>query len=160
MRADFLLSLILPDPQTRLWQIDDLPPFHVGRCHIVQILPTVLASLDHLQNTFIRGRRQAQAVTSMAFLPAGFLLAFASQTLWLAGASIRRGRQMASMAIFDQPFFQHLHPLQQRGNQFIPLRKMLLLCLFFCLALDHFVFWLHTCYFNPVCKFACTKKDA
>src|SRR5260370_3716557 len=69
------------------WQIDHLAPFHLQACHLAQIVLTVLAVVNRMNNHQIGRLRQLHGVSCMTGLSPGLLAALLPQT---RGASMER----------------------------------------------------------------------
>ncbi len=98
------------------WQIDHLAPFHLQACHLAQIVLTVLAVVNRMNNHQIGRLRQLQGVSCMTGLSPGLLAAFLAQTLGPPMKAIRGGGQVTVVAIFGELSFQHADAFAQSSH--------------------------------------------
>src|SRR5260370_16675904 len=81
-------------------QINDLAALHLQRCYRAQIVLTVLAVFDRVDDDRIGSLRHLQRAPWMISLSSRLLAAFLAQALGLPMKAIRGGRQVAVVAIF------------------------------------------------------------
>src|SRR5258708_6850175 len=101
-------------------QINDLAALHLQRCYLAQIVLTVLAVFDRVDDYRIGSLRHLQRAPWMISLSSRLLAAFLAQALGLPMKAIRGGRQVAVLAIFRLLRFQYAQtPRQPRhfGSQ-------------------------------------------
>ena len=95
----FVLGLVLLHEHMRRRDIDHLSPFPTARRNRSQVLLARFTLLDLLEGHLIGSRRPLQGRPRMSWLPACFLLTLLAQTLGLAHKAVRRGGQVAIVAI-------------------------------------------------------------
>ena len=94
-------------------QINDLAALHLQRCYLAQIVLTVLAVFDRVDDYRIGSLRHLQRAPWMISLSSRLLAAFLAQALGLPMKAIRGGRQVAVVAIFGLLRFQYAQTLSQ-----------------------------------------------
>src|SRR5260370_6982456 len=92
-------------------QINDLAALHLQRCYRAQIVLTVLAVFDRVDDDRIGSLRHLQRAPWMISLSSRLLAAFLAQALGLPMKAIRGGRQVAVLAIFGLLRFQYAQTL-------------------------------------------------
>lgn len=100
VRTGFLLHPIFLDPQAFFGQVQDLAAFGIAGRLPPQVVLTVLADLDRMDQHLIRKLDLLKMMAPMTRLATCFLAALLPQTLGRAHEVIRRGRQAAVVAIF------------------------------------------------------------
>jgi hypothetical protein len=115
-RAALLVCLMFDHQHTLGWQIDHLAPFHGQARHLAQIVLTVLAVVNRVNDHQIGRRRQLQGVSCMTGLSPRLLAASLAQTLGLSVKAIRGGWQVTVVAIFGELSFQHADAFAQSSH--------------------------------------------
>jgi hypothetical protein len=125
----FLLALMFLHHHPTRRHLHHLSPLQPTHRNLPQVRLTVVTVFDRMNNHLIGTRREPQRTAPVAFLPSWLLAALLAQALGLTAEAIRRGRQVAIVAIFAHLLLQrfHLHselaqllllpshlPLQQR----------------------------------------------
>src|SRR2546421_3053314 len=116
-RALFFFHPMFRDPKPFGRQVEHLASrWHVCRLG-TQIVVTLLATEDGMNEHLIGRLDLPQVMATMAFLAAWFLPALCAQALGGTHKTVRRGRQTAIMAIFGQPPFESFDALLLGGDQ-------------------------------------------
>ena len=102
--------------QTGWRHIHHLPTLYRDGGNMCQIRLTPLTAFHRMHYHLIGTRREHQRFAGVALLTAWLLSALLAQALGLTAETIRRGGQVAIVAIFGQPFVQRLHLLSEPGH--------------------------------------------
>jgi hypothetical protein len=120
LRTLFLLAMMLSHQQAGWRHIHHLSALHHAGRNVGQVRLALLTAFHGMDHHLIGTRREHQRFPPMALLTTGLLAALFAQILGLTAEPIRRGRQVAIMAVFGQLILQRFHLLSE-------LRHLLLL---------------------------------